>query len=83
MNKVDYYLDFKNDGTYDTYASNNPQKSTCFWRAGDDHFESVCKGSRQKNGYKYAKVNDLKNGKPTIMLDATSYYPVSDKPMWQ
>ncbi len=83
FNKIDYWLDFKADGTYGTYSATNPKVSKCFWRINGDYIETVCEGMKQMNHFLFRKVNDLKTGKPTITLDGTAYFPETDREMWK
>ena len=83
VNNIDYWLDFKDDGTYDTWSSANTKKTKCYWRVDNGFFESVCDGGRQKGRIPFRKTNDLRTGKPTLGLDWSVYFPETSKAMWK
>ena len=76
---VDYFMDFKADGTYDRWTSTNTRKEKCYYRIDNGFFESVCTG---KGRAPFQKTNDLVKGKPSFTLDMAVYLPVTDKEMW-
>ena len=83
LNKIDYYLDIKPDGTYTTYSSSNSKPSKCYWRINGDHIETFCEGMKQVTRFAFKKVNDLKTGKPTITFDGFSYFSETEREMWK
>ena len=83
VTNIDYYLDFKADGTYDTWTSSHTKKTKCYWRIDNGFFESFCEGGKQAGRVPFKKVNDLKTGKPTIGLDWSVYFSESDREMWK
>ena len=83
LNKIDYYLDIKADGTYTTYSSTNTKPSKCYWRVNGDIIETFCDGMKQPTKFAFRKVNDLKTGKPTISFDGFPYFPETEKEMWK
>ena len=82
-NKIDYWLDLKADGTYNTYSATNSKPVKCYWRINGDYIETFCEGAKQMSRFVFRKVNDLKIGKPTITLDGVAYFPETDKEMWK
>ena len=59
VTEIDYWLDFKPDGTYETWTSKNTRKVKCYWRIDKGFFESVCDGGNQKGRIPFKKINDL------------------------
>jgi len=82
-NKIDYWLDLKADGTYNTYSATNSKPVKCYWRINGDYIETFCEGAKQVSRFVFRKINDLKIGKPTITLDGVAYFPETDKEMWK
>ena len=53
--EIDYYIDFKADGTYDTWSSANQRKVKCYGRIDNGFFESYCEGGREKGRVPFKK----------------------------
>ncbi|MEO7293558.1 MAG: hypothetical protein ABIW34_10670, partial [Ginsengibacter sp.] len=82
FNKNDFYIDYKADGTYDTWSSSNPKKWKCYWRVDNGFLESICEGGTLGR-FMFKKVNDLVTGKPAISLNGAMYISESDREMWK
>ena len=84
LNNIDYFMELKADGTDETWSSTNPKRSKGYWRIDNGYFEVVFEGNNNKvDRFKFAKVNDLAKGKPTIVLVSSVYYPVTEREMWK
>ena len=81
FNEVDYYLEFKADGTYDRWTSKDTRKLKCYWRIDNNFFESFC--GNEKGRVAFQKFNDLLKGQPYFQIDQTVYWPLTDKEMWK
>lgn len=82
-NNIDYYLDFKADGTYDTWSTSDSKKIKNYWRIDNGFMEVLYTGARKPNRFSFKKINDLATGRPTIGLDWSVYFSESDREMWK